>query len=114
MIAKSKHVLPLFTTVIKARAAGRPAGLAQEQRRQCGTRQTSPHGEGALERHSCELGCSSIQQVIHISANRFVSFPILLISFFHLTLSSVSGIAFHSEATIIPTPFLTFPLPRFP
>lgn len=51
VIAKSKHVLPLFRTAVKARAPGRPAGLAQEQRRQCGTRQTSPHGEGAVRGH---------------------------------------------------------------
>lgn len=115
MIAKSKHVLPLFTTAVKARAPGRPAGLAREQRRQCGTRQTSLRGEGALERHSWELGCSSIQQIIPVSAYRFVSSPLLLLSFLRSTLSSVSGIAFHPEATTIPTaPFSLFSFPVFP
>lgn len=84
--ANSKHVLPLLTTAVKARAPGRPAGLAQGQRWQRGTRQTSPCGEGVLERHSWELGCSSIQQIIPISAYRFVlspcsSFPSFAASF---------------------------------
>lgn len=114
-IAKSKHVLPLFTTAVKARAPGRPAGLAQEQTRQCGTRQTSPRGEGALERHSWELGCSSIQRIIPISAYRFVSSPLLLLSFLRSTLSSVYGVAFHPEATTIPmAPFSPFSFPVLP
>ena len=115
VIAKSKHVLHLFTTAIKARAPGRPAGLAQEQRRQCGTRQTSPHGEEASERHSWELVCSNIQWIIPTSAYRFVSSPLLLLSFLHSTLSSDSGIAFHPEATTIPMPpFSPFPFPVLP
>lgn len=115
MIAKSKSVLPLFTTAIKARAPGRPAGLAQEQRWQCGTWQTSPHGDRALEQHSWGLGCSSIQQIITISAYRFVSSPLLLLSFLCSTLSSVSAIAFHPEANTIPmSPFSAFPFPVLP
>lgn len=79
----------LFTRAAEARAPGRTAGLAQEQRRPCRTRQTSPRSEGALEQHSWELGCSSIQWIIiSILAYRIVSFSLLLLSFLWPTLSS--------------------------
>lgn len=95
----------LFTTAAKARAPGRTAGLAQEQRRQCRTRQTSPRSEGALEQHSWELGCSSIQWIIiPILAYRFVSFSLLLLSFLWSTLSSSLALLFIQRSPPFPCP----------
>lgn len=95
----------LFTTAAKARAPGRTAGLAQEQRRQCRTRQTSPRSEGALEQHSWELGCSSIQWIIiSILAYRFVSFPLLLLSFLWSTLSSSLALVSMQKSPPFPCP----------